>query len=306
MHQYMNWTSGNIDYNHGFCTERSFVRLQFPSDEKNSWLLTVLRLGLQESKMRLLDFHDDMLALIVAKLYLCECVVLMRVCKRTRDLLGGAAMVARIAHAMFVTPLDGGKDAICFPAHGTCGVYLRNTRYLTDDRFACGDWHDPRLEKMLVRALVKIVGVERSLPRVMEVVFWCETRMQAGPASRGPQAVWQDDNVRMWFKVTAEGTVPAVTINFTKGFAQRRAVIVGRVLQEVDPSKAELLTHAFAMCEDAHPGEDMQLKADGGVVYIPKGSSEEHGVGVAIRAGVIPNGRPASAMDTMQVDLAVL
>jgi hypothetical protein len=56
---------------------------------------------LQDSKMMLLDFHHDVLALIVAKLALCDCLVLTRVCKRTRDLVSGATMVARIAHAMF-------------------------------------------------------------------------------------------------------------------------------------------------------------------------------------------------------------
>ncbi len=255
--------------------------------------------------MRLLDFHDDMLDLIVTNLAVNECLVLMRVCKRTRDLVAGAALVARIAHALYFTPLDGVKNVICIPRHMWL-VFLDNRRYALDDYWAtCGDWHDPRMEKELAIAHVQMFGVEHCMPSVMVVGFRSKTRLQAGPASRGPQAVWQTDYVHMYFRVTAEGTVPAVTITFTKGFAHRRAAIVGRVLQEVDSDKAQLLTQAFAKCEDAHPSEGMHVPPNGDVVYIPEGSSKEHGVGVAIRMIDTPNRWPKAA-EVMQVILTVL
>jgi hypothetical protein len=224
----------------------------------------------QEAEIQLLDLPVDVLRGVVTKLDAKEQLPLHHVCRQTRVLVAGAVMTSRVACAIFSLPgcrmrslvhpiLLGPRQVGVWDRHAfdTGFGVVRRYAGIRCEGFA----HSSRLI-VKVDVLHEHVGVQQA-------------------KKREGMRVWEEDWMRMGFGLSAEGDVSGLLVVFRSGFAEGRAEIVGRILYEatkhVDPTKAELLTQAFAWCEDLGGGGVFELGSDGHIVSVEdqEGSSEE-------------------------------
>jgi hypothetical protein len=240
-----------------------------------------------------LELPYDALAQIISNLTFKDQLALRRVCRQTRDLTAGAMMVARLARVPFFEPQTGRRDiqSIFVP---------RNAKPCAGFIWDCRRDH-PGKREICRSACIKAAGFEHSTRLAVEVIAKSLTCTQAGSRRAGVEAVWEEgDKLRFRFEVTAEGDVPTVKVVFQRGCAQRRAVLLGRVLGEVlkrvDFRKAQLFTRAFARCESAHAGDVVHLGTGMYAVFGLEPSCAERGVRVALH--------PLEGTDNMHLELS--
>jgi hypothetical protein len=244
--------------------------------------------------MNLLDMPYDVLALVVGKLEPNERLALTPVCKETRVLTSGTLMISRLARVIFSHPRIG-LNCKFLPR-----MVFRHAVFFVDRT-------GPYDEKSVYQAVhIQCRGFEHSSRLKVQVGVKTSRRpadVQAVP-KKWLQGGWDTDSVWMWFETAPNGDVSALKVTFRAGFAQRRAGLVGKVMGEVtknvnDP-KAQLLTQAFAGCENRAGGGVFKLGSDGELVSIDdqEESSDTHRVRVMTH--------PCDRAGNVHVDMCVL
>ncbi len=160
-------------------------------------------------------------------------------------------MVARLAPLVFFQRQKGmaGRSPVFVPMKGkTCAATL----YYRDAPLAVG-------QEVPNYVRFTYTGFGHSMQLKIELSVKHVRGVGTGSNASTVDKVWEGDWVHMEFALPAEGNVAAVTVTFQNGFARRRAALLGRVLGEVmkdaSPSKAQMLSEALAGCEGASKGE---------------------------------------------------
>lgn len=219
--------------------------------------------------MNLMDLPYDVLAPIIGKLGFNDQLAFRPLCRRSRDLTAGAALVKRIALAIFIQPHIDMRHVhmIFFPiTHpGDLGVVLSwamhadalEREYLREYRKRGPMKRVPPFPVWEQRAAtIHCSGFEDSRRLAVKVNVRFETYVKTADTWRTGKGKWDKDKVQLRFEVTAEGGVDGIAVAVREGFAEKRAAIVGELLAEILKSAApaaaaaSLLNASFENCDD--------------------------------------------------------